>query len=179
MKNFPSSFELFDCLTNSLEPSHYLEDIKNFFIILLSTYSNLRNSNVKLFREFSKYLIVFFAKISLLLGNKTLFELLEAAAPNSIMPLLSSLLDFLPDLNDNKNKKLVTYMYCLIINEFCVQFDVETLKYFGLKLIQHLQKFNRTNFSSMYNNNDLETELNYTANSHNKLFNSETRVNIF
>lgn len=176
MKNFAVAFELFDSLADSLDQTTYLEIIKSLFAVLLNTYDSLKQTNKKLYIEFCKYLVVFTAKISIKVGNDSLFQILEAAAPNSIMPLLMSLLDHLPDLNNNKNKKLVTYMYCLIINEFCSQFDHETLKYFGIKLIKHLQKFYQTNFNSMYINKDLETELNYTANSYNKLYNAEVKV---
>jgi len=178
LKNYALVFDLLDSVINFFDFNFLFENIKNVLYNLLVNHKNIKESNKKAYREFSKLLIVFLSKLLIKTNSKVLIEILEGISSGLTVSLLTELCEFLIDLDSNKNKKLVTYAYCQIINDYYSSFDVDTLRLFTWKMIQHLEKFYKINLNTL---GDIEKlfdsqDLTYTANNYNKLLNAEITV---
>jgi len=181
IKNYPLALELIDALMNYFDFSLIFENIKNVFYNIIVIHKNIKETNKKAYREFSKLLIVFLSKLLIKTNSKVLIEILEGFSSGLTVTLLSELCEFLIDLDSNKNKKLVTFAYCQIINDYFSAFDIDTLRLFTYKLIQHLEKFYKINLNSLGDMNKLfdTQDFTYSANNYNKLFNAEVAVILF
>jgi hypothetical protein len=151
------------------------------FFELLVVYQSLKENNRKLFIDFSKQLIVFFSKFLIKNSAKTLIELLESISKGSTTILLKDLCEQLPDLENNKDKKLVNYAYCIILNDYHTSFGVEDLKLLTKKLITHLTKFNRYGSNISFNDNQfkLGEDCAYDGTNFNKILNAEVKVRVW
>jgi hypothetical protein len=136
----------------------------------LTVYNSYRENNKKLLREFSRGLVIFCAKIVIKINSNALVNLLGDA----FVPMLNELCDYLTDLDNNKNKKLVTYAYCMIMNDYFTMFNIDQLKFFTHKLITHLEKFNKN--MSYFMDKILDNEISYNSNTYNKLGNADIKV---
>jgi hypothetical protein len=181
IKNYPLAIELLDALMNYFDFSLIFENIKNVFYNIIVIHKNIKETNKKAYREFSKLLIVILSKLLIKTNSKVLIEILERFSSGLTVTLLSELCEFLIDLDSNKNKKLVTFAYCQIINDYFSAFDIDTLRLFTYKLIQHLEKFYKINLNSLGDVNKLfdTQDFTYSANNYNKLFNADVAVKLF
>lgn len=143
---------------------------------MMVIYNNLKENNRKLYREFSKMLLVFISKTLIKTNNKAVIEILEGVSQNLTVFLLAELCDFLTELENNRQKKLVTYTYCSIINDFHSLFQVDVLRLFTLKLIRHLEKFYRPSTSLSFFDTSITEDYAYEANNYNKLLNADVKV---
>jgi hypothetical protein len=134
-------------------------------------YNNYKENNKKLLRDFSRGLIVFFAKFIIKTNSEILLDML---GENVFVYLLNELCDYLTDLDSSKNKKLVTYAYCMIMNDYHSKFNIEQLKFFTSKLISHLEKFNK--IMNIGVEKLLDNEISYNSNTYNKLQNGDIKV---
>jgi hypothetical protein len=178
IKNYPLAFDLLDSLINFFDFSLIFENIKGVIYNLIVIQKNIKETNKKAYREFSKLLIVFFSKFLIKTNSKVIIEILEGISSGLTVSLLAELCEFLIDLDSNKNKKLVTFAYCQIINDYYSAFDVTTLRLFTLKLIQHLEKFYKISLNSLGEVEKLfdTQDFTYSANNYNKLFNADVIV---
>lgn len=182
LKNYSIVFDLLDGLLSSFEMNYLLENLKQLIAKFLGIYNSLKENNKKAFREFSKILLVFFAKIVIKSNAKYLVEIIEGASQGATVHLLFELSDNLIDLDRILDKKLVTYMLCSIMLDFHSNFDNNLLRHFIMKLIEHCEKFMKFNLSTYAGNMDKLIEfgqdLSYAANNYNKLINAEIKVSI-
>lgn len=178
LKNYPLAFELLDSLINFFDFTLIIDNIKGTIYNLIVIQKNIKETNKKAYREFSKLLIVFLSKLLIKTNSKILIELLEGISSGLTVSLLAELCEFLVDLDSNKNKKLVTFAYCQIINDYFSAFDIDTLRIFTWKLIQHLEKFYKINLNSLGEMEKLfdTQDFTYSANNYNKLFNADVNV---
>jgi hypothetical protein len=147
------------------------------FYDLLILYESIRDNNQRGFIDFSRQLVVFFSKFLIRTSTKTLIDLLEGLAKGSTTVLLRDLCQQLPDLENNRDKKLVNYAYCAILNDYHFHFDTEILKFLTKKLITHLTKFNKYGSSININDNMFKEDCIFEGNSHfTKILNAEIRV---
>ncbi len=171
MKTFNLAFEILDYILNSFDINRIYNNFKQLFSDLIILYNNLKETNKKLHRDFSKSMVTFLAKFVIKTNSQFLVDLLG----HSFVSVLNDLCDFLTDLDNSKSKKLVTYAYCLIMNDFYRMFDVEQLKFLTKNLISHLEKFNKL-FSSLNYDKIFDNEISYNSNTYNKLQNADINV---
>ena len=163
-------FELLDLILNYSDLSQIGDNFNKVFGTFVSVYNNYRENNKKLLRDFSRGLIVFCAKIVVKTNSGALANVLGDAFGF----IISELCDYLTDLDNNKNKKLVTYAYCMIMTDYYKLFNHEQLKFFTQKLITHLEKFNK--ILGLNTDRILDTEISYNSNTYNKLINADIKV---
>jgi exportin-2 (importin alpha re-exporter) len=179
LKHYQLGFDLLDSTMNFFDFNFIFENIKSVVYNLVLIHKNIKETNMKAYREFSKLLIVFLSKLLIKTNSKLLIEILEGISSGLTVSLLAELCEFLIDLDSNKNKKLVTYAYCQIINDYYSAFGIDTLRLFTWKLIQHLEKFYKINLNSygaiekLFDSQDFS----YSANNYNKLHNADISVN--
>lgn len=180
LKAYSHAFELLDLIINFFDYPLISNKIKLLFYNFMVINNNLKVNNKKAHKEFSKILIVFLAKLIIKTSVKDVIELIESASQGLTVNLLTELCEIIMDLDNNKNKKLVTYAYCSIMSNFYSSFDPDTLRLFTLRLIQHLERFYKVNLKSLGGDMDKLLEqgqdLSYAANNYNKLFNAEVKV---
>jgi hypothetical protein len=171
LKNFGQTFELLDNILNYLDFNSTYANYKQIFYNLFTTYNSYKENNKKLLRDLSRGLVVFIAKFLIKTNSGVLLDVL---GENAFVYLLNELCDYLTDLDNNKNKKLVTYAYCLIMNDYYSKFNIDQLKFFTAKLISHLEKFNK--ITDVNYENMLTIEISYNSNTYNKLQNADIKV---
>jgi hypothetical protein len=166
-------FDLLDIILNYSDINSNYNSLKQVFYHIVSMYNNVKENNKKLHREYSRCLVVFIAKFEIKTNSATLLDVLGDA----FVFILAELCDYLADLDSNKNKKLVTYAYCLIMNDYFTKFNIDQLKFFTTKLISHLEKFNK--IMGIGIERMMDNEINYNSNTYNKLLNAEISVYLF
>jgi hypothetical protein len=152
------------------------------FYELLTLYQSYREHNRKIFIEFSKQLVIFFSKFLIKNSTQTLITILEGISQGATAVLLKDLCEQLPDLENNKEKKIVNFAYCSIISEYYMIFDTETLKFLTKKLITHLAKFNKYGSNVSINDNIFklgDDTCAYAGNTFNRILNAEVKVKIY
>jgi hypothetical protein len=169
-KNFSQMFEFLDIILNYCDLNKIGNNFNQAFKTFVSFFNNYTENNKKLLRDFSRGLVVFCAKIVVKINSEALASVLG----ESFGFIISELCDYLTDLDNNKNKKIVTYAYCMIMTDYYKLFTHEQLKFFTHKLITHLEKFNKVlGFNA---ERLLDTEICYNSNTYNKLMNADIKV---
>jgi hypothetical protein len=113
-------------------------------------------------------MILFISKLSIKIGMEKTMEIINKL--NGINYLKENI-DMFSYTDDNKNKKLILFLYCNILNSYYNNLDqnfVLELVNHLIKVIQNFYKINFNNYLFSGNNNDIS----YAAHNYNKLINA-------
>ena len=161
-------FELLDYLINFIKPENYYESLCNLLITTNNVYNKNKNENPKSAQELGKEMILFISKLSIKIGMEKTMEIINKL--NGINYLKENI-DMFSYTDDNKNKKLILFLYCNILNSYYNNLDqnfVLELVNHLIKVIQNFYKINFNNYLFSGNNNDIS----YAAHNYNKLINA-------
>jgi hypothetical protein len=178
VKQYKLAFDLLEYLINYFDINQIFQSIKESFYNLLVIYQSLQGGEKKQIIEFSRQLVVFFSKFLIKNSPKVLIDILESISQGATTILLRDLCSQLPDLDNNRDKKIVNYAYCSILNDYYSLFDTETLKYLTKYVITHLTNFNKYGINVNINDNKfkLGEDCTYDGTSFNKILNADVKV---
>ena len=178
-KSFNFVFQLIEYLVNYVSTDLYGANLTKFLKVTNQIAIQNMTTNPKVYSDINQEMILLLSKLNLKININLSMEIVKIISNNPIEYLIE-MIDEISNLKNTKNKKLVVFWYCQILNNFYNNIDDNSLISMTNKLLVALKNFYGINYRK-YIGVDKNEDLSYAANNYNKLAcaNIEHQINSY
>ena len=178
-KSFNFVFQLIEYLVNYVSTDLYGANLTKFLKVTNQIAIQNMTTNPKVYSDINQEMILLLSKLNLKININLSMEIVKIISNNPIEYLIE-MIDEITNLKNTKNKKLVVFWYCQILNNFYNNIDDNSLISMTNKLLVALKNFYGINYRK-YIGVDKNEDLSYAANNYNKLAcaNIEHQINSY
>ena len=166
-KSFNFVFQLIEYLVNYVSTDLYGANLTQFLKVTNQIAIQNMTTNPKVYSDINQEMILLLSKLNLKININLSMEIVKIISNNPIEYLIE-MIDEITNLKNTKNKKLVVFWYCQILNNFYNNIDDNSLVSMTNKLLVVLKNFYGINYRK-YLGGDKNEDLSYAANNYNKL----------
>ena len=166
-KSFIFVFQLIEYLVNYVSTDLYGANLTKFLKVTNQIAIQNMTTNPKVYSDINQEMILLLSKLNLKININLSMEIVKIISNNPIEYLIE-MIDEITNLKNTKNKKLVVFWYCQILNNFYNNIDDNSLVSMTNKLLAVLKNFYGINYRK-YLGGDKNEDLSYAANNYNKL----------
>ena len=166
-KSFNFVFQLIEYLVNYVSTDLYGANLTQFLKVTNQIAIQNMTTNPKVYSDINQEMILLLSKLNLKININLSMEIVKIISNNPIEYLIE-MIDEITNLKNTKNKKLVVFWYCQILNNFYNNIDDNSLVSMTNKLLVVLKNLYGINYRK-YLGGDKNEDLSYAANNYNKL----------